>query len=190
MKRSRIGSISARARGFTLVELILVIIVLGILGAIAVPRLPDVGLFNRQFDVRQVVSSLSRARAHAVASQCHVLVRETDGALDARIANDCVNLEWDDTRNFLPGGGGNVLGFIAGGLSGRSPGFTGTPPVIVFTPSGEARRFTGSDLTSVNVLSTGSDLTYFSGSSGTLSITHSSGRSILIDDTTGYARWQ
>jgi len=60
--------------GFTVVELIAVIVVLGILSAIAVPRLTDRSVFQARGFEDEVFAALRHARALAVASGCEVQV--------------------------------------------------------------------------------------------------------------------
>lgn len=61
-------------RGFTIVELITVIVILGIVSAIALPRLTDRSAFQARGFEEEMLSALRYARALAVASGCDVQV--------------------------------------------------------------------------------------------------------------------
>lgn len=59
-----------KQNGFTLVELITVIILLGILSAVALPRFFDSNTFSDSFDRNDLESALSWTRNRAITSQC------------------------------------------------------------------------------------------------------------------------
>ena len=61
-----------RSGGFTVVELVLVIVLLGILGAVAGPRFFDNAAFDERAYVDELASSLRYAQKVAVASGCRV----------------------------------------------------------------------------------------------------------------------
>ena len=65
---TRTGRTTAR-RGYTLVELIIVIAVLGLAGALVAPRLGDRGDFDTQAVVRKLVSDVTFAQMDALANQ-------------------------------------------------------------------------------------------------------------------------
>ncbi|WP_167856055.1 pilus assembly FimT family protein [Natronospirillum operosum] len=159
--------------GFTLIELITVIILLSILAAVAIPRLPNVTLFQSQFDVRQVVSSLNRLRAHALASQCYVLADFSGDELAAFIENssDCSEPLADKSLS-------TPLGFINATRIADLQDNGSTSFRIVFSPRGEALFYDNAvDLTAPGT--------------GSRVYNHlPSGRMIRVDDTTGYVRWE
>lgn len=63
-----------RARGFTLTELILIMVLIGILAAFAAPRLNIEG-FERQHFARELVIALRHAQRAAIVSGCPVEVQ-------------------------------------------------------------------------------------------------------------------
>jgi prepilin-type N-terminal cleavage/methylation domain-containing protein len=60
-----------RRRGYTLIELIIVIGILGLAGALLVPVIGDRGTFDTQAAVRRLVADLTFAQSDAVANQEH-----------------------------------------------------------------------------------------------------------------------
>ena len=85
------STISLKARtdrdGFTLVELLLVIVIMGILGAIALPRI-DVAKF-------QVNSAVQAVSTTMVAAQREAITKQHDIILTFDAANRQVRLLWD-----------------------------------------------------------------------------------------------
>ena len=71
-------------RGFTLVELITVVVILGILAALAVPRFFDSQVFEERGFYEEVASTLRYAQKIAVGSGCPVRVSITAGGYDLK----------------------------------------------------------------------------------------------------------
>lgn len=70
----RATTVAARARGFTLVELIVVLTILGILAAIAGPRFFNDKPFRERGYYEELANALRYARKFAVASGCPVRI--------------------------------------------------------------------------------------------------------------------
>lgn len=161
-------------KGFTLIELILVIVILGVLSAVAVPRFFDRGTFDNAFNQRQVRAALAEARAHAVHAQCYTAAHFVSNTLALRTnSTDCATFPMTLTATFSASADLTETGVIP-------------DVVLVFTPMGEARL-----LGNAALLGTGfslGNLADFSGTSGTYTLSHASGNDILIDDQTGYVR--
>ena len=68
-----------RAAGFTLVELVVVITTLGVLSAIAVPRLLEINDYKERAAYDEVASAVRYAQKLAVASGCEVQVSLAGG---------------------------------------------------------------------------------------------------------------
>jgi MSHA pilin protein MshC len=75
MTRGRHTTIRARVqRGFTVIELVTVVVILGILAAVAAPRLFDNAVFNQRGYADEIAGALRYAQRIAIASGCNVRV--------------------------------------------------------------------------------------------------------------------
>lgn len=66
--------LSTRTSGFTVVELVTCIVLIGIVGAVVAPRFFDNQAFSERGYIDEVAFSLRYARQVAIASQCNVAV--------------------------------------------------------------------------------------------------------------------
>ncbi len=128
-----------RMRGFTLVELVMVIVLLGVLSVYAVPRMINTGDFFARGFHDQSMAYLRYAQKTAIAQRRTVCVTLSANAISLRIAgaagsNNC------DPASPPPAPSGTALRGPAGeaGLSARSGVvFSGTPVSFNFDALGQ-----------------------------------------------------
>ncbi|MDB6096899.1 MAG: mshC [Francisellaceae bacterium] len=77
-------------KGFTLIELILVIILVSILTVMAVPKFSSTSTLNSQFYFDQVLASVRFAQKLAIGSGCHVQLSLSGSSITLQMRNSCI----------------------------------------------------------------------------------------------------
>ncbi len=143
--RARILTAGA-SRGYTLVELVTVITILGILAALAVPRFFDAQVFEERGFYEEVVAALRYGQKIAVGSGCPVQISIDasgyDLAQQAVLVNRCdpADVSWA-VPVLLPDG-------LA--AAGTTPAGVTLGPVVTYEFDGLGQTDLGADLT-VNI---------------------------------------
>lgn len=122
-------------KGFTLIELVMVIVILGILAAFAVPRFADITVDARKATVQSLTGSVRSAAALAHAT----------ALAQSRSASETISMDGQQVTmiNFYPTSSPNASGSIAGGIvaaladiSGFTTTLSGTADTIYFRKVG------------------------------------------------------
>lgn len=119
-----------KQRGFTIVELIMVIIILGIISAVALPRFFDRKVFDERFYFEEALSAVRYAQKLAIASGCSIEMQLDQDGYRAVYASDCGDAPTDPKR------GDPVAGPDGGDLQGNSPKKVGINQKLKFNALG------------------------------------------------------
>lgn len=139
--RARTARGAAIQDGFTLVELVVVLVILGILAAVAAPRFFDDRAFLQRGYYEELASALKYSQKLAVASGCAVRFSLTAGGYDARQQAaasgtcDTADATWATAVRLADGQT----------LSGTSPAGVVVSPAVTVTFDALGRTNLGSD---------------------------------------------
>jgi MSHA pilin protein MshC len=129
--------------GFTLIELVVVLVILGVLAAVAAPRFVDTTAFLQRGYYEELATALKYSQKLAVASGCPVRVTIAAGSYQAR-QQAAQNGTCDLTDSTWPTGVQLADGQL---LAGTSPGGVVAAPAVTMTFDALGRTDLGADQT-------------------------------------------
>ncbi|QLF92449.1 prepilin-type N-terminal cleavage/methylation domain-containing protein [Pseudomonas sp. ABC1] len=138
-------------QGFTLVELIMIIVLLGILSAVAMPRFFDRSDFDQRFYYEELISASRYAQKAALATGCRVGVTAVGSNYSLRYTGLPATSGCNDAPVYHPGGN-NYQGTAPTGIGASLSG------PLVFGSLGQVVDATA-DVT-VTVTGTGASLSF------------------------------
>lgn len=145
--------------GFTLPELVMVLVLTGIVGAVAIPRFFNLDVYQQRFIYDQVLSAARYGHHAAVSSGCATQLAVTSSGFQLLRNDNC--------------------------LSGGAPSFSSNP---VVHPSDDTSAFDVSSLPSGVTLSAATVTFYADGTANADAQINVSSRTITITAATGYVR--
>ncbi len=152
------------SKGFTLIELVMVIIILGILAATAIPKFAGQSAYDERFFYEDVLAGLRHAQKLAMSTGCSVEFNQTASGFELMHNTNCFSGGAADysTDVFRPG---DTFGYVVGNSSAV---WTSDENPLIFTAEGQVSNAGGATQNSTT-LTTG-------------------GWIITIDGQTGYIR--
>lgn len=156
-----------KQQGFSLIELVMVIIILGILAATAIPRFFSQSAYDERFFYEDVMAGLRHSHKLAMSTGCKVQFDVNANGFVLQQDANCFNAASaaDFSIDVIRPGEGDDYS-----VSSRPAGsaWSSTTPPLIFTARGQVTNSGGSILTQTTL--------------------NAAGRTITIDGHTGYIR--
>ncbi|MBN2427489.1 MAG: prepilin-type N-terminal cleavage/methylation domain-containing protein [Deltaproteobacteria bacterium] len=126
----------SKQSGFTLVELVIVLVLLGILSVVAMPKFFDTGSLQKKGYCNEVASALRYGQKLALAEGCEIRVRTSGAGVDLYRRQSCDGSSAFNLPVTHPGKGGNYSETPPAGISLSNS-------TLIFDAMGRARNVFG-----------------------------------------------